>query len=223
MKLMKYYFNEMQYDSLTSLQDRYTQFLDSNDTSFYFKIIDDDNEIILDHKFIKNKQFKLLPIFLHYTIQCNMIEHIDEICYSQMLEDILNFIDDMYIDFYIETHQSDEVSLLKVHTDDYTDYISTQELVHMAEQCALFDIENNLSIKSFDQLTEEYYNLSTECLVNEYEKIYSVDYHVEHLHDMILKTDDMKIKEIISKNKTNYLSSKNHILKNNIVLERKIK
>ena len=54
---MKYYFNEMQYDSLTSLQDRYTQFLDSNDTSFYFKIIDDDNEIILDHKFIKNKQF----------------------------------------------------------------------------------------------------------------------------------------------------------------------
>ena len=152
-----------------------------------------------------------------------MIEHIDEICYSQMLEDILNVIDDMYIDSYIETHQSDEVSLLKVHTDDYTDYISTQELVHMAEQCALFDIENNLSIKSFDQLTEEYYNLSTECLVNEYEKIYSVDYHVEHLHDMILKTDDMKIKEIISKNKTNYLSSKNHILKNNIVLERKIK
>ena len=91
-----------------------------------------------------------------------MLEHIDEICYSQMLEDILNVIDDMYIDFYIETHQSDEVSLLKVHTDDYTDYISTQELVHMAEQCALFDIENNLSIKSFDQLTEEYYNLSTE-------------------------------------------------------------
>ena len=214
MKLMKYYFNEMQYDSLTSLQDRYTQFLDSNDTSFYFKIIDDDNEIILDHKFIKNKQFKLLPIFLHYTIQCNMIEHIDEICYSQMLEDILNVIDDMYIDFYIETHQSDEVSLLKVHTDDYTDYISTQELVHMAEQCALFDIENNLSIKKLHKIVKEH---------KEYEKIYSVDYHVEHLHDMILKTDDMKIKEIISKNKTNYLSSKNHILKNNIVLERKIK
>lgn len=142
---------------------------------------------------------------------------------SSVLEDLLNTVDDMYVDMYIEINQTDKLEYLKVHTDNYTDYISTHELIYMAERCALYDIDNHLSTKSFDQLTEEYYHLFTECLIDEYEKIYSHDFHLRHIDKIIYNHDDLKTKEIATKNKSNYSAMKNQTLKNNIVFERKIK
>lgn len=79
---MEYYFNKVKYDSLITLQDRYTKFLKSKDNNFYLKVVDDEGEIILDCKFIKNNKYKLLPLFLHYTIQCELIDHLNDIYFK---------------------------------------------------------------------------------------------------------------------------------------------
>lgn len=217
---MEIYFNDQKCNNFIDLQNKYIQAKNNNVDKFKLRIEDDDQQELINGLFkIKKKEENVL-VYLHKFFNEQLYENRFTGHRISELTDIIELVEDFYVKYCIETESNQELKLLTIHSDEYYNYPNQTDLMIMAEQCAKYDLENSLSMKSLDQLTDEYYSLEPQELIEEYEKIYSEDY-MESLYKKINKSsDDKMIKKISQKGLSEYRHLKKSSKVNELELRR---
>ena len=86
-------------------------------------------------------------IYIHKILNKELIDHIEDIFYVKTLEENIKFLEDCYIVWYTKENniEPSELTCLTIYSNnlrDYYEYPSSNELLYMATECALYDIEN---------------------------------------------------------------------------------
>ena len=214
---MKLYFNHVYYDDMKKMQESYLQFIfgKDNPTSFHFKITEDNDKPILDITLPVNQNEKNLFNFIYKVLNKELIENIENIFYVKELEEYIQIIENCYVEWFMLKNEIEpsQIACLTVYSNDlcdYYEYPSSDELLHMANECALYDIENFDTDKTLEDLTEEYLNISTESLIDQYEKYYKIDYHATLLAYIGHSYKDEMIQRISLKRYETYNDVKKH-------------
>lgn len=223
---MKIFFNDKSYDDLKNLQETYLRFIHSREKpeSFKFKITYDNNNPIMDFILPVDRKEQNIFVYIHKILNKELIDHIEDIFYVRTLEENIKYLEDCYVEWYTQENnmKSSELACLKVYSNDlrdYYEYPSSNELLYMATECALYDKENFSTDKNLDKLTEEYLNISTESLIDQYEKYYHTDYHATLLAYIGQSYKDKTIQEISLKRYDTYNDVKKHYNANRKTLE----
>ena len=196
---------------MKKLQDDYMK---STNISLYVKIEDEQGNRLLDIEFPADSSEKNIFIYMHKLLTKELLDNIDDILKTRTFEMMIETVEDVYLDYYMEIHTDTDYSCLYVKTEDYRDYVSDDELLIMSEKCALYEIECLGSQKTFETLTDEYFHLSADQIIDEYEKYYDVDYHEEYLNSICKNVDDDIIKKMCRKSIDNYRNTKAYVKKN---------
>lgn len=223
---MKIFFNDKSYEDLRNLQETYLRFIHSREKpkSFKFKITDDNKNIIMDLILPVDRKEENIFVYIHKILNKELMDNIENIFYVRTLEENIKCLEDCYVEWYTQENkiEDSELACLKVYSNDlrdYYEYPSSNELLYMARECALYDKENFITDKNVDKLTEEYLNLSTESLIDQYEKYYHTDYHATLLAYIGQSYKDKNIQQISLKRYDTYNDVKKHYNANRKNLE----
>ncbi len=212
---MNIYFNQIECSSATNLKENYSKwFKNSHDDYFQILIIDDGN-ITFDRKFIRNEHDDIFNT-MYKQLNQKLLENLDNVYIARSIEEDIDTIDFIYCIYFHELH-----SEISIELNHYTfdEYITEEETLIIAQRCAIYDIENDNSNIDVEQLTQEYMNLSTEQLLEEYEIRYNDDFHISYIQEQYSYVTDVNMKRIIDKSLSQYQSLKNYHFKNNISFE----
>lgn len=216
---MEVYFNGKRYDSMKELQNSYLKWLQTNESTFEL-LIKENHHILFESKFDRDNSAQNIFEYIHKELMKKFKELEKENMYLEMqtIEYELDLIDGLYVMCFYEMNEI-EIPIIISEPSVFIDYISNEECLMMSQKCALYDIENNLSPCEYDDLVEEYMNLSSAELVFEYENKYNEDYHMKYVDDLLKTYQDPIIKNSVLKAKNSYKDLKQYYIQNNISLE----
>lgn len=220
---MEVYFNHKKYDSMRKLQEDYKKWLSNSDAEFFNLVVKDGQDILLDYDFIKNKDENNIFEYIHKVLTKKLIE-LDDNMYFMMndIEFELDLIEELYV-FYFNEMNIKETLIYYEDVNYYLDYLTDDDIFTMCQQCTLYDLENYDEGLSYDDLMEDYMNLSTEQLCYEFEQKYDYDYLVNKMEKQAEKYCSPIIQRKVSKDKEIYQNLKTYHFNNDISMEMKRK
>ncbi|WP_285945445.1 hypothetical protein [Thomasclavelia cocleata] len=219
---MDIYFNNIKHNSMVDLQKSYLKWqYNSNDDSFRISI-KQSNELYFEKKFNRNNNCTNIFKLMHRELSEKLQANISNIFKARTIEEELDTIELLYVSYYNEINNDHQIKII-LNEDNHVNYITSDERLIMAQQCALFDIENGSPQSSLDKITQEYMNIPTDELINEYEIRYDYDYHAQQMKSIAENNTDPFIKHIAKKSLKHYTITKEYEIKNHPSLQIKSK
>lgn len=219
---MNIYFNNVNCSTLTELQKFYLAWLNNSDNATFNITIEESKELYFKKLFHRDKNCKNIYELMHKELSSQLQMNISNIFKAKRIEEDLNIIELLYVSYYNEVNNDNQIKIT-LNDENYVNYITSDERLIMAQQCALFDIENDVSQSSLDKITQEYMDIPTDELINEYEIRYGYDYHAEHMKIIAENNTDPFIRHIAKKSLKHYTLTKEYEIKYNSLLEVKMK
>lgn len=211
---MEIYFNGKEFKTMEGLQKAYQKWTAENEDEFFNLCIKEGKDIIFEHQFPRGDVNLSIFEHMHRYLTDELLSNLN----SRSLIDDIETVDTLYLLYYNEIH-IDSTLTIALDQESYCDYISNDERLIMAQRCAMFDIENDSPIQSLEELTQEYMDMDTSQLLEEYENRYDHDYHIAYLDNIAKSSDDANIQRIARKSSSEYRTLKEYTLKNNISME----